>query len=77
MNLLISGPCGVGKSTVSRILAEITKKSYKDFDKIGIDDMEKRKPGISPFSIAGLNLLKCMPIIFESTSDEIGVTPEN
>ena len=70
MNILISGPCGIGKSTVSRIFAEKTGMFYLNFDKLGINDLEKRQPRISPFSHKGLNLLKCMPIMLEGFSGE-------
>jgi shikimate kinase len=70
MNILISGPCGVGKSTVSKILASRIGKTYLNFDELGLLDMEKRNPNISPFSHEGLNLKKCMQIMLEGITKE-------
>lgn len=70
MNLLISGPCGVGKTTISKMLAINIKKTYLSFDEFGLKDMEKRRPKISPFSHAGLDLLVCMQIMLEKIEGE-------
>jgi len=70
MNLLISGPCGVGKSAISKILALKLNKTYLNFDELGLCDMEKRNPEISPFSHGGFDILACMQIMLEKIKEE-------
>ena len=70
MNILISGPCGVGKTTISKKIALSMGRNYFNFDEIGLLDMEERKPNISPFSHFGLNLLECMRIMLEKNKGE-------
>ena len=64
MNVLIAGPCAVGKSTLAKSLSTQTGKKYLDFDELGLVDMATRKGGILPFSKSGLNFkLSLLPII--------------
>jgi len=68
MKVVIVGPCGVGKSTVAKFLANRANTPYLDFDEIGIQDMQKRKGQISPFSVSGLNFMQSIPIIIPNTT---------
>jgi hypothetical protein len=68
VNIVIAGPCGVGKSKVAKSFAHQTRKKYLDFDELGIADMVKRKVGISPFSSSRLNLKQCLPPILDTIS---------
>lgn len=68
MKVVIVGPCGVGKSTVAKILANRANVTYLDFDEIGIQDMQKRKGQVSPFSASKLNFLQSIPTIILSTT---------
>jgi len=70
MNILISGPCGVGKTTISKKLASKLRRNYLNFDQIGLLDMEERKPNISPFSHKGLDLEVCMQIMLDKYKGE-------
>jgi shikimate kinase len=63
MKVVLVGPCGVGKSTVAKCLANRVKIPHLDFDEIGIQDMHKRKGGISPFSVSRLNFRQSIPTI--------------
>ena len=67
MKLFIAGPCGVGKSTVAKSLANRANIAYLDFDDIGLLDMQKRKGHVSPFSASRLDLMLSMPIILTTT----------
>ena len=68
--MLISGPCGVGKTAVAKILTRRTGIFYIDFDELGVIDMKKRNPSISPFSTSFLNLKECLPPIINKVSDK-------
>ena len=68
MKVVLVGPCGVGKSTIAKLLANRADTPYFDFDEIGIQDMKKRKGQISPFSASGLNLMQSIPTIIPNTS---------
>jgi shikimate kinase len=63
MKVVIVGPCGVGKSTAAKLLASRANIAYLDFDEIGIQDMQKRKGQISPFSASKLNFMQSLPAI--------------
>lgn len=67
MNVLLVGPCGVGKSVVGKSFANRAQLKYLDFDALGIEDMKKRKAGKSPFSRTGLNFRQSIPIIMDAT----------
>lgn len=69
MNIILSGPCGVGKSTIGKVLAKRIRVKYLDFDELGFVDMERRSFGISPFSIAGFNLPQCFSIMLNNPTD--------
>jgi shikimate kinase len=68
MKVVIVGPCGVGKSTVAKLLADRANTPYLDFDEIGIQDMQKRKGQISPFSASRLNFMQSIPTIIPNTT---------
>lgn len=68
MKVVIVGPCGVGKSTVAKFLANRANTPYLDFDEIGIQDMQKRKGQVSPFSASRLNFLQSIPTIIPDTT---------
>lgn len=68
MKVVLVGPCGVGKSTVAKLLANRANVAYFDFDEIGIQDMQKRKGQVSPFSASRLNLMQSIPTIILSTT---------
>jgi dephospho-CoA kinase len=69
MNVLVAGPCGVGKSAASKLFAQKLGMRYFDFDEIGKQDMQKLKVQISPFSASRLNFMQSIPpIILHSTS---------
>lgn len=70
MNVVLVGPCGVGKSAVGAVgasFANRTKLKYLDFDALGIADMNERKENKSPFSRTWLNFIQSIPIIMDST----------
>lgn len=68
MKVVIVGPCGVGKSTVAKFLASRANTPYLDFDEIGIQDMQKQKGQISPFSASKLNFTQSIPTIIPNTT---------
>ncbi len=68
MKVVIVGPCGVGKTTVAKILANRANVAYFDFDEIGKLDMLKRKGQVSPFSASRLNFMQSIPTIILSTT---------
>jgi shikimate kinase len=70
VNLVIVGPCGVGKSSVAKLYAIQQKIKYLDFDAIGLKDMEEHRGKISPFSIMGLNFKLCLPKILDSINSK-------
>ena len=63
--ILIAGPCGVGKTTVSRILAEKLNFSFIDHDEM------KEKTSQSPFpcSVSKLDLDVCLSKSLELTGN--------
>lgn len=67
MNVILVGPCGVGKSVVGKSFANRAKLIYLDFDALGVADMEKRKGENSPFSRSRLNFRQSIPIIMDTT----------
>lgn len=58
---MIAGPCGVGKSTISRLLAEKANATHLDFDEVRVADMKQRHGQVSPCSMSALNLRECIP----------------
>jgi shikimate kinase len=68
MKLIFVGPCGVGKSTVAKSLANRVNIAYLNFDEFGTLDMETRKGQVSPFSASRLNLMQSIPNIISSTT---------
>jgi len=65
MKLVVVGPCGVGKSRISRIIAENANVVYIDFDEIRAADMNRRRGQVSPCSVSRLNLRKCIPYVLD------------
>lgn len=61
MNIVLAGPCGVGKSTVAISYAKKNSFVHLDFDAIGETDMRQRKGSVSPFSSSRLNFKECIP----------------
>jgi hypothetical protein len=68
INIIISGPCGVGKSAAAKRYALQTQMKYLDFDELRATDMERRKGEISPCSVSYLDLTKCLPPMLENIS---------
>jgi shikimate kinase len=68
VNVILVGPCSVGKSVVGKSFANRAKLKYLDFDALGIADMEERKGGISPFSRTWLNFRQSVPIIMDTST---------
>jgi RNase adaptor protein for sRNA GlmZ degradation len=60
VNVVISGPCGIGKSTVAKSFAYRMKMAYLDFDELRSTDLDQRRSGISPCSVSALNLKECL-----------------
>jgi shikimate kinase len=54
MNIIIAGPCGVGKSTISSLLAQQTGMRYLDFDEL------RATKNSSACSLSSLNILECL-----------------
>lgn len=54
MNIIIAGPCGVGKSTIASMLAKKTGMKYLDFDEIRAT---KNDP---PCSLSKINIIECL-----------------
>ena len=55
MNIVIAGPCGVGKSTVAKPLAEQVQAEYLDFDEI-----RATKKNSIPCMLSRLNIIECL-----------------
>ena len=68
MKVVLVGPCSVGKSTVAKLLANRANIVCLDFDEIGIQDMQKRKGQVSPFSSSRLNFMQSIPTIILNTT---------
>ena len=60
MRIVFAGPCGVGKSTVAKLLADQYSIKYLSLDEIRSDDMRKRAGQISPCSVSRLDLRECL-----------------
>ncbi|MCB0213067.1 MAG: AAA family ATPase [Anaerolineae bacterium] len=60
MRIVFAGPCGVGKSTVAKLLADQYSIKYLSLDEIRSDDMSKRAGQISPCSVSRLDLRECL-----------------
>jgi shikimate kinase len=65
MRIVIVGPCGVGKTTISEILAKNAGVPYQDFDKIRAADIKQRRGRPSPCSVSRLNMRECIPPILD------------
>jgi len=62
MNIVITGPCGVGKTTVAKTLIHRTGMEYIGFDERGIARVN------SPFASMWLNLRECLPLLVKDKS---------
>ena len=70
MNTLIAGPCGVGKSTIARSLAQGAGLIFLDLDELRADEMGRRREGFSPCSVSKLNLRECLPPVLNTLTRE-------
>lgn len=70
MNFIIVGPCGVGKSTISKDYSQGADLLYLDFDELGMIDMQNQKGQKSPFSATFLDLPKILPDIISSHNSQ-------
>jgi shikimate kinase len=70
MNIVIAGPCGVGKSTVAQSFAQGNGLVFLDLDDIREEDNSKRKFGFSPCSVSKLNLRECLPSFLNALAKE-------
>src|SRR5437762_9648703 len=68
INVVVAGPCGVGKSTIAESFARSMGIEYLDFDELRAIDMEERKGAFSPCSVSTLNLKECLPTKLEKIS---------
>lgn len=68
MNLVLVGPCGVGKSAVGQVLADRLGKAYLDFDALRTKDQKDHPGQVSPFSVSCLDLRIALPPIFSQLS---------
>ncbi|MEZ4513544.1 MAG: hypothetical protein R3C62_16885 [Chloroflexota bacterium] len=57
---ILTGPCGVGKSTIADLMASSYEITHLEFDKIRLNDAKKRKGIVSPCSISFLDLERCL-----------------
>ena len=62
MNIVVVGPSGVGKSTVSNLFAQQAGMRYLDFDKI------RSTKNSLPCSLSRLNILECLSSELDSNS---------
>lgn len=70
MRIVVAGPCGVGKSTVAKLLADQWGVKYLSLDEIRSDDMRKRAGQISPCSVSKLDLKECLGPILNAHSEK-------
>jgi len=69
INVVVAGPCGVGKSTIAEYFARSTGMTYLDFDELrGMDVKEGKAISPSPCSVSMLNLKDCLPTKLEKIS---------
>jgi len=68
MNVVVAGPCGVGKSTIAESFARSVGIVYLDFDELRAIDMKERKGAFSPCSVSKLNLKECLPAKLDKIS---------
>ena len=65
MNVVLVGPCGVGKSTVGKCVADLANLEYIDFDAEGRLDGVVEKP---PFSKYFLDFKRSLPIVIKNST---------
>jgi shikimate kinase len=70
MNIVIAGPCGVGKSTIAQSFAQRNGLVFLDLDDIREEDISNRKYGFSPCSASKLNLRECLPSVLHALAEE-------
>jgi hypothetical protein len=63
VNLILAGPCGIGKSTVAKSLANRIKIFHLDFDELRAINP---KNGFLPISVGSFNLHKDLPPILDT-----------
>ena len=64
VNIILSGPCGVGKTTVGAWLANLLLARFVDFDRLRSQYFPAETAvAPSPFSVSYLDLLECLPAI--------------
>ena len=68
MNIVIAGPCGVGKSTIASSFAQKAGMVFLDFDDLRAVEMGRKREGFSPCSVSKLNLKECLPSILDTLS---------
>jgi shikimate kinase len=68
MNLVITGPCGVGKSTIAKSIADRMGIVFLDFDEHRATEMGNTYLGHHPCSVSYLNLKECLYTKLEKIS---------
>ena len=68
MNIILTGPCGVGKSTIGQSYANRKGIEFIDFDEYRAVEMEKARPNNSTCSVSHLDLRKCLPPLLDVLS---------
>lgn len=70
MNIVIAGPCGIGKSTIAKSFAQEAGRAFLDFDDVRAEEMSRRSTGFSPCSVSKLNLQECLPPVLSALTRE-------